>query len=158
MTKQRFLSKRQPAWKRFERLLNERRRSAKEVREYSRLMRELSSDLAIIRSRDWGQGLVSYLNDLVARGHNSFYRAAPSDWQRLIAFLTAGFPRLFRANVGYFLVGAALFFVPLGVSWAVVQTDPTAALRIIPSEQLEMFDEMYRSQRERDQDAAADEG
>jgi uncharacterized membrane protein SpoIIM required for sporulation len=150
MNKQRFLSRRRPVWKRFEQLLHEHQRTAREVREFSRLLRELSNDLAIIRSRDWGQGLVSYLNDLVARGHNAFYRAAPSEWGRLVSFLTTGFPRLFRANAGYFFVAAALFLVPLGATWAVVQTDPTAALRIIPSEQLEMFDSMYRSQRDRD--------
>lgn len=158
MNKQRFLTRRRPVWKRFEQLLHEHMQTAREVREFSRLLRELSNDLAIIRSRDWGQGLVSYLNDLVARGHNAFYRAAPSDWQRLVTFLMTGFPRLFRANVGYFAVAAALFFVPLGVTWAVVQTDPTAALKIIPSEQLEMFDAMYRSQRDREEQAAAEGG
>jgi len=145
MTKQRFLAKRRPAWKRFEALVRGTPRSAKDVREYSRLLRELSNDLAIIRSRDWGQGLVSYLNDLVARGHNGFYQRVPADWGRLGLFLTTGFPRLFRANAAYFAVAAALFFVPLAVTWSAVQSDPTLAMRIIPSEQLEMFDEMYRS-------------
>lgn len=143
MTKQRFLARRRPAWKRFEVLLRQPPQTAREVREFSRLFRELSNDLATIRSRDWGQGLVQYLNDLVARGHHGFYSAAPADWNRLRAFLIAGFPRLFRANIGYFAVAAALFFVPLAAAWIAVQTDPLLALRVIPSEQLEQFDEMY---------------
>jgi len=148
MSKQKFLQRRRPAWKRFEALLRSPLRSAKEVREFSRLLRELSNDLAIIRSRDWGLGLVSYLNDLVARGHNRFYKTTPADWDRLITFLTTGFPRLFRANAAYFAVAAALFFVPLAAAWTVVQTDPTVALRIIPSEALEQFDEMYSGRKE----------
>jgi uncharacterized membrane protein SpoIIM required for sporulation len=155
VTKQRFLTRRRPAWQRFETLLRQRPQSAAEVREFSRLFRELSNDLAIIRSRDWGQGLVHYLNDLVARGHHGFYSAAPADWNRLVQFLVAGFPRLFRANLGYFAVAAALFFVPLAVSWTAVQLDPLLALRVIPSEQLEQFDEMYRG--ESDEEAAAAE-
>ena len=148
MNKQRFLSQRRPDWSRFEELLARRLRpyarpTADEIAEFSRLLRDLSNDLAVIQSRDWGQGLVSYLNDLVARGHNAFYQAAPGGWTRFVAFLTAGFPRQFRANWGYFAVAAALFFLPLGVAWAVVQNDSTVAVRIVPAEQLEMFDEMY---------------
>ncbi len=148
MNKSRFLSTRQKAWKRFEVLLQLRSRPAyrmpaKEVTEFSRLLRELSHDLATIRSRDWGQGLVGYLNDLVGQGHSSFYRSAPVRWGRLGSFLAIEFPQMFRRNCGYFWVAAALFFVPLGVTWAVVQNDPTVALRIIPSEQLEQYDMMY---------------
>ncbi|HUQ72197.1 MAG TPA: stage II sporulation protein M [Planctomycetaceae bacterium] len=150
MTKQRFLQQRRVAWMRFEQLLTQqstawRQASAAEIAEFSRLFRELSNDLAIIQSRDWGEGLVTYLNDLVARGHNVLYRAAPGGWSQFVSFLTTGFPRLFRANAGYFLVAALLFFAPLGITWAVVQNDSTVALRIVPAEQLEMVDQMYAS-------------
>jgi len=150
MTKQRFLQQRRVAWKRFEELLTQqstalRQASAAEIAEFSRLFRELSNDLAVIQSRDWGQGLVTYLNDLVARGHNVLYRAAPGGWSQFVSFLTTGFPRLFRANAGYFVVAALLFFGPLGITWAVVQNDSTVALRIVPAEQLDQFDQMYSS-------------
>ncbi len=147
MTKQRFLAQRQPAWQQFEQLLKRRqswkRMSAEEIGAYSRLLRELAHDLAIIRSRDWGQSLVTYLNDLVARGHHSFYRAHPARWSRVVEFLSRDFPRMFRRNGGYFLVAAALFFVPLAATWTAVQTDPTVAMRLLPSEALEQYDQMY---------------
>ncbi len=147
MNKQRFLTQRQPAWRRFEKLIQERRgwqsMPAEEVGEFSRLLRELSHDLAIIRSRDWGQGLVTYLNNLVARGHHSFYRSHPARWSRVVEFLAREFPRMFRRNGWYFLVAAALFFVPLGATWVAVQTDPSIAMRLLPSESLEQYDHMY---------------
>lgn len=147
MNKQRFLTQRQPAWKRFEKLIQQRRGwtslKAEEIGEFSRLLRELSHDLAIIRSRDWGQGLVTYLNNLVARGHHSFYRSHPARWSRVVDFLAREFPRMFRRNGWYFLVAAALFFVPLGVTWVAVQTNPTIAMRLLPAEALEQYDQMY---------------
>jgi len=149
MTKQRYLEQRRKVWKRFERLL-EKQRGTKgirltpaEIAEFSRLMRELSNDLATIRSRDWGQGLVEYLNHLVVRGHNAFYRASPAGWDRFLEFIMIGFPRLFRQNFGYFSVAAALFFVPFAVTWIAVQNDPTIALRIVDAAQLDMVDQMY---------------
>ncbi len=151
MTKQEFLKKRRTAWKRFEQLVERRglrgrsRLNASEVAEFSRLLREVSNDLATIRSRDWGQSLVAYLNPLVANGHNSFYRATPAAWGALLEFLTTGFPRLFRRNGGYFLLAAGLFFVPLAIAWSAVQSEPTRGLRIVPAEQLDSFDQMYRS-------------
>lgn len=157
MNKARFLQQRRPAWKRFDDLLQRQAvgralANAAEVAEFSRLFRELSSDLAIIQSRDWGQGLVAYLNDLVARGHHTLYRAAPGGWRQFLTFIVQGFPRLFRDNAAYFLVAAVLFFVPLGVTWAVVQHDATVALRIVPADRLEMADEMYSA----DDESAAD--
>jgi uncharacterized membrane protein SpoIIM required for sporulation len=147
MTKQRFLTQRQPAWQQFEQLLKRRQSwrslTAEEIGTFSRLLRELAHDLAIIRSRDWGQSLVTYLNDLVARGHHSFYRAHPARWSRVVEFLSRDFPRMFRRNGAYFLVAAALFFVPLAATWTAVQTDPTVAMRLLPSEALEQYDQMY---------------
>ena len=148
MNKQRFIGRRRQDWKRFERLLQQPRARWKpaQVAECSRLLRETSNDLATIRSRDWGQGLTEYLNNLVSRGHNAFYRAAPTNWSLALDYITTGFPRLFRQNLGYFLVAAALFFLPLAATWTAVQLEPTIALRILPAEQLEQYDQMYGPQ------------
>jgi uncharacterized membrane protein SpoIIM required for sporulation len=161
MNKRQFVRQRRGAWKQFESLLKSlsgvslKRRKAKEISVYSRLLRELSNDLATIRSRDWGLGLVDYLNALVARGHSAFYAAPPTDWSPLVRFLTAEFPRLFRRRIGYFLVAAVLFFVPGGLAWAVIQADPSLAPRLIAPEQLDEFDAMYAEQ-EHDATSAAE--
>jgi len=149
MNKQRFLRERQPVWQRFEELIGRANRlsfskmPAAEVAEFSRLFRELSHDLATIRSREWGRQLIDYLNDLVARGHNAFYAAPPGNLRHVLRFLAVGYPRLFRSNVGYFFVAAVLLFLPGAISWAVIQIDPSLATRVIDPKQLEKIDEMY---------------
>ncbi len=158
MNKRQFLRQRRSAWRQFESLLNSisglslRKLKAKEISVFSRLFRELSGDLATIRSRDWGQGLVDYLNALVARGHSAFYAAPPLNTAPIVRFLTTDFPQLFRRRIGYFLVAAALFFVPGGLSWAVIQTNPSLATRLIDAQQLEQFDEMYSAKEDDEQD------
>lgn len=149
MNKRRFVSQRAPAWNRFEQLLNRldrvslKRFSAAETAEFSRLFRELCYDLSLIRSREWGRGLVSYLNDLVSRGHNAFYSSPPGNWAQLVRFLAVGYPRLFRKNIAYFLTASAIFFGTLGVTWAVVQHDPSLASRIVDAAALKQMEEMY---------------
>lgn len=149
MNKHKFIQERRPHWKRFEALLeNASRKSisklpAKEISNYSQLLREVSHDLATIRSRGWGQDLISYLNDLVARGHNLFYSAPPANLAGVYHYLAFEFPRLFRANMGYFLTACLLFFLPLGISWYVVQNNPSLASRVIPAETMSQFDQMY---------------
>ncbi|MBS0266688.1 MAG: stage II sporulation protein M [Planctomycetes bacterium] len=149
MNKRKFVAKRSVSWRRFEKLLDRldtislRKFSPADTAEFSRLFRELCYDLSLIQSRDWGRGLVSYLNDLVSRGHNAFYSSPPGNLAHVVQFLLVGFPRLFRKNIGYFLTAAILFFGPLGITWGVVQHDTTLASRVIPPEQLKMYEKMY---------------
>src|SRR5258708_84589 len=149
MNKRRFVSRREAAWRRFEQLLDRldsisiRRFSPAETAEFSRLFRELCYDLAFIRSHDWGRGLVSYLNDLVSRGHNAFYSSPPGNLSQFVRFLAVGFPRVFRKNIGYFLTAAAFFFGSFGAAWAVIQHEPSLAHRIIDPESLKLIEEMY---------------
>ncbi len=149
MNKHKFIQQRQPHWKQFEDFLMDVRRNsfarlpAEEISKYSQLLREVSNDLATIRSRGWGHDLISYLNDLVARGHNLFYGAPPANLAGVYHYLAVGFPQLFRANIGYFLTACLLFFLPLGISWYVVQNNPSLATRVIPEELMANFDLMY---------------
>src|SRR5262249_37825777 len=113
MNKRGFVQKREASWRRFEQLLERldavslQRFSPGETAEFSRLFRELCHDLSLTRSRDGGGGLVAYLNALVSRGHNAFYSGPRGKLASIGRFLAIGFPRLFRANLGYFVAAAA---------------------------------------------------
>ncbi|MFI4848037.1 MAG: stage II sporulation protein M [Gimesia chilikensis] len=163
MNKHKFIKQRRPQWKRFEEFLYGTARKslskleAEQITEFSRLLREVSHDLATIRSRGWGHDLISYLNDLVARGHNLFYGAPPSNLSVFYRYVSLEFPRLFRANIGYFLTACLLFFLPLGISWYVVQNNPSLASRVIPEEIMSRFDTMYSDHGESDPDNASEE-
>lgn len=148
MNRRLFLRSRRPAWLRFEELLRLPRSSweTADVTEFVRLLRELSGDLATIRSRDWGQSLVAYLNTLMAQGHNHLYAAPPTPWSAVGLFLSTDFPRLFRKRAPYFFTACLLFFVPLGVAWTIVAYHPEAALYVVSPAELAQYDQMYASE------------
>ena len=154
MRKARFLEQRRPEWETFETLLEkaENRRSSKltatEVSEFSRLFRAVCYDLATVRSRDWGHDIEHYLNDLVARGHNNFYRSPPGKPREVLRFLAAGFPKLLRANITYFWVSLAFFTVPGIIAATLVGNDPSLAGRVLPGTQLVAMEQMYAETRE----------
>ena len=149
ISKRDYRRKRERDWTRFAALIRKvdssgwKKLSADEASEYSRLFREVCHDLSTVRTRDWGDGLTSYLNDLVTRGHNLFYKAPPSRTRDFVRFVAHGFPRIFRRNIGYFYTACLLFFLPFAIAWVVVQNRPDLGARIIPSMQLDMMEEMY---------------
>jgi len=150
MNKRQWIQTRRPHWTQFEKLLQMHsgrtgsfKPKANEISTFSRLLRELSNDLSIVRTRSWGIEIESYLNHLVGQGHTQFYSAPPGHLALFVEYLSVGFPQLFRANVGYFVVAAILFFLPGAVSWAVIQNNPSLAGRIISSQVQDQFDTMY---------------
>lgn len=151
MNKRQFVARREAEWKAFEALLDrfhKRDRSQWDEDhegQFSRRMREVCHDLSLVQSRGWGRSLTSYLNDLVTRGHNTFYRAPPARLRGLRDFVVTGFPRVFRRNLWYFITSCLLFFGPLAVTWVLVQREPDLARRVVPIEQLELAAESYES-------------
>ena len=149
MTKREFLAQRRPRWRRFTALLERfdrrglRGRTAAEVAEFSRGLREVAADLAAVRAHGWGERLDEYLNTLLGRGHTVFYAAPPTPAAAALDYLAVGFPRVFRRNGRFFLAAAALFFGPALVAWAAVAARPELANRVLSAETQAQFDEMY---------------
>ena len=149
MTKREFLRRRRPLWREFERRVaafdrtSLRKRTAEEVTELSRGLREVAADLAAVRSRGWGEDLAAHLNALVARGHAVFYTGTAAPTSAVVRYLAEDFPRLFRANVNYFAAACALFFVPFAAAWAAVVAHPPAAERILDPTARGAMDAMY---------------
>ena len=141
--------RRKPIWRQFEILVDRldsrsmRRLSPDELNSFSRLFRETCFDLSLIRSRDWGDDVAVYLNGLVIRGHDCFHQARPAQIGWLWWFLTSGFPRIWRANIWYFVAATALFFAPMAISWAVIQYDPGLASLVLDAQTRETMEEMY---------------
>jgi uncharacterized membrane protein SpoIIM required for sporulation len=149
VNKRDFIKDRRADWSRFQRMLERLesksfgRMTGASAREFSRLFRELAHDLALVRSRGWGEGLETYLNDLAARGHNVFYRAPPGRMIRFLQFLSRGYPQVFRKNIAYFWVAAACLFLPMAISWAVVNHTPDLAHRVLEPAMLQGIEAMY---------------
>lgn len=149
MSRARFLATRQEDWYRFRELLDRAESSrlkklpGQELSDFSRLFRALCYDLAVVRSRDWGGELEGRLNDLVVRGHNLLYQAPPGRPRAVLDFLLSGFPRLLRANGGYFWVALALFVVPGLVAGTLIALEPQLASRVLPAQTQAMMEEMH---------------
>lgn len=148
MNKARFLQCRRPDWQRFHELVVKAERArarlaGDEVSDYSQLFRALCHDLATVRSRDWGQDLERYLNDLVGRGNNCFYRSPPGRPRDVARFFSTGFPQLFRQHIRYFWVATVLFYFPAAIIGFLVHRDPSLASRVLPGTVLMTVEEMY---------------
>ncbi len=149
MNRSRFISRRQGDWYRFRQLLDRADRlsfsrlGGEEISELSRLLRALSYDLAVVRSRDWGLELERRLNDLVVRGHGIYYRAPPGGLRKVVEFLLTGFPRLLRENHGYFWVSLALFSIPGLIAGVLIALDPSLAERLLSPDVLAQVEAMH---------------
>lgn len=149
MTKNAFIQQRRASWRRFEALSSRaraagtRKFSSQEISLYSRLLREVSRDLAIVRSHGWDPRLEQYLNELAATGYNNFYRSPSGTWRQILRFVTTDYPRKVRAYGVAILLGCALFFVPFIAAWSAVYAEPQRVERILGAEQTEQIDEMY---------------
>src|SRR5438477_12192268 len=115
---ERFVAERQGDWTRLEALLarvqggNLRALSADDLEEMTRLYQLAASDLARARRDFPGDRVVSYLNRLVSASYSAVYSTAGISWKDVARWYAVGFPRLFRATAGYYLLAVLLLFGP----------------------------------------------
>jgi len=106
--------------------------------------RRICQHLALARDRQYSPELVDRLNRLALRGHHLLYGArARRGTARSLEFLLAGFPRLVRAERGFVIVAACLFFGPVLALIAVLQAYPDFIYYLVDPGQLARFQEMY---------------
>jgi uncharacterized membrane protein SpoIIM required for sporulation len=99
----------------------------------TRLYRLAASDLARARRDFPGDRVVSYLNRLVSTSYSSVYSAAGFSWKDIARWYASGFPRLFRATAGYYLLAALLFFGTGILSFVATTTYPPSAQVLLDS-------------------------
>ncbi len=149
MNRVRFLRQRQGEWAAFEKLLVQLRQtrrskwSSDSLGDLSRMYRSICYDLSLVRSREWGDQLEKYLNDLVARGHNFLYRAPPGNLWAVVEFVVFGFPVLLRKRKGFFLASLALFGIPFVVAMVATLIEPDVGRYLLPGETRDSLEQMY---------------
>ncbi len=152
MKRDRFLRERQGDWKRLEALVEEvktkpsRKLSGARVTELARIYRSICFDLSMVQSREWGDDLEMYLNDLVARGHNCLYRSPPISLHRFIVFLTDGFPRILHKRQVFFWTALALFALPFLTAMMVAIVEPAIAETVVDKSMLGSASEGYATE------------
>src|SRR5512134_3217011 len=148
-----FETRHAPDWRRFEAWLDRHEKLARREQppaadalpdaEVPRAYRHVCQHLALARDREYSPDLVDRLNRLALRGHHLLYGARGSRGARAIEFVVAGFPRLVRAERALVVAAACLFFGPLFLLLAALQSYPDFVYYLMPPEALAKFQEMY---------------
>jgi uncharacterized membrane protein SpoIIM required for sporulation len=106
-----------------------------ELKQLSRLYRQVTIDLSKARTDGADPELLQYLNLLAARAHGHVYSAKRVSLLPLWDFVTAGFPRLVRRQARPILVSTAVFLLTALASFLAVLRQPETAYSL--------FDEQY---------------
>ena len=159
VNRERFIRQRRSDWQRFEAMVSRLRGmrqstwASRDVADLSKLYRSICYDLSLVQSREWGNRLELYLNDLVAQGHNALYRSAPRSLSVIWNFFAYDFPRTFRRRIGAFSLALALFLIPFLASTIVGWYRPEIAEMIAGKESLEQASQNFGQELYTDMDA-----
>jgi uncharacterized membrane protein SpoIIM required for sporulation len=142
----RWLEKRKPHWSRLEELLERttnngfKSLSRFELQELGLLYRQIAADLAALREDRGSVHFARYLNQLLARAHNTIYSAHKASPAAMVEYFRYGYPRIFRQNLSYCL---AAFFIFLGsaiVGVALTYHDPDFKVKILGPQMVETIE------------------
>jgi len=115
MISTRWLERRKQHWDRLERLLEETRDhgvrglSRGELRELSLLYRQSAADLSVLREDGASLQFANYLNQLLARAHNTIYAGQKSSAAGILWFYRDRYPLIFRQTFRFTAAAFALF-------------------------------------------------
>jgi len=111
--------------------------------------RRLCQDLSLARDRNYSSPLVHALHDRVLAAHQRIYGARRRIKGHWLEFLLAGLPRLVRKEARFVLAAAALFFLPLLATLALLQWYPDGVYFLMSPDTVARFEEMYSPSAER---------
>jgi uncharacterized membrane protein SpoIIM required for sporulation len=127
MDEREFVACRQPQWDKLGAIIARasggtglKGLSREELRELGPLYRRAASDLAYARGRAVSLGLITYINQLVARSYSLLYQADSRSWGGLLGFFTHELPRTFRRRISFFLASTGLMAIGAIVGYALV--------------------------------------
>ncbi len=107
------------------------------------LYRRTCHHLALARDRGYPAFLVTRLNDLVHRAHQTLYRPKTRIWSQIRVFISSEFPQLVRANAGPMALSAAVFCLTLVVLGVLAYFRPEIVYSVFDQTQVAGFERMY---------------
>jgi len=141
-----WFEKRKPYWSRLEQLLEQTQRSGlkslarSDLQELSLLYRQTAADLAAIREDTSSVHFARYLNQLLARAHNTIYAGRKSSPWGIISFFQSTYPRIFRKNLRFTLAAFVLFLVGAAVGALLTLQDPDFEMQVIGPQMVETIE------------------
>ena len=139
MNVQRWIARREPNWKRLDKLLQLaeskgiKHLSAPEIKDLASLYRSVSADLARARTNKVGQILTQDLQKLTSRGYNQIYQGSKrQEWQQVKEFYLWGFPKIVQSTWQYTAIATAIFLIVGIIAWWYGWRDPTFITLTVP--------------------------
>lgn len=146
MISTRWLEKRKPHWSRLEELLERTTKkgfqslSRFELQELGLLYRQIAADLAALREDRGSVHFARYLNQLLARAHNTIYSAQRASPAAMVAYFRYAYPRIFRQNLSYCLAAFVIFLGSAIVGMALTYHDPDFKVKILGPQMVETIE------------------
>ena len=146
MISTRWLQKRKPHWSKLEGLLNQTDRqglkalSRYDLQELSLLYRQTAADLAAIREDAGSVHFSRYLNQLLARAHNTIYAGERASPWKLLSFFWIDYPRIFRRNLNVCALATAIFLIGAFVGAALTYQDPDFKVKFLGPQMVDTID------------------
>ena len=141
-----WIEKRRPHWSRLEQLMDRVQHSGLrslnrgELRELGLLYRQAAADLAVLRADLSSVHFAGYLNQLLARAHNTIYSGHKTSHSAALRFYRDTYPQVFRSNLNYFVFAFILFLGGTVIGSILTLQDPDFRLKIIGPEMAQTID------------------
>jgi uncharacterized membrane protein SpoIIM required for sporulation len=141
-----WVEKRKPYWNRLEQLLEQgRRRGLKslgraDLQELGLLYRQIAADLAAVQEDRSSLQYVRYLNQLLARTHNTIYSGRKGSRKEILGFFTRTYPQVFRRNLLFVVAATAVFLLGSVVGVLLTLQDPDFELKVLGPRMVETIE------------------
>ena len=106
--------------------------------------RQMARDLAIARSRNYSNDLVSRLNELTVRGHNVVYVNRSGWLAKFLNFLVNDFPIEFRRQKWSVLASTCMFLVPAVFVGFLISENNHNVYAFLDTSQIAEIEAMYK--------------
>ena len=132
-----WIEKRRPHWSRLEQLMDRvhdaglKSLNRSELRELGLLYRQVAADLAVMRADVSAVHFAGYLNQLLARAHNTIYSGHKTSHSAALLFYRDTYPLVFRRNLNYCVFGFILFLGGGVIGSILTLKDPDFGLKIM---------------------------
>ena len=137
---QRFRQEREQDWLRLERIMEKIERGGpgsltdEEILAVPVLYRSTLSSLSVARATSLDSSVIAYLETLAARAYFFVYGARSTLSSRLASFFTRDWPNAVKSVWRETIVSTVLFFIGIGVAWALVAHDPDWFYAFVPAD------------------------
>ncbi|MEA5533414.1 stage II sporulation protein M [Crocosphaera sp. XPORK-15E] len=145
MNIQRWITRREPNWRRLDAILQKiEKRGLKslpssEIHELASLYRSVSADLARAKTQQVGATLIRELQKLTSRSYSQVYQGSRrQEWQAVAEFYLWGFPRVVQQTWGYIAISTGIFVLGALIAWWYAWQDPSFLSLIVPEELITM--------------------